>query len=235
MSFYVLRAEFKKLTMIMWILVFLGPIGVFTLTAFNYYVRYDWLRTQTDDYWLQLLRQLNLFIIPALVLGTALLASIVASIEHKTNAWRKLLTLPVPRVNIYCSKFIVLSLLLLLSTLLTFIGTLLFGSFFDWEQPVPYGAIAINSFYPFFAVLPLLALHLWFSVAKSDQGLPLTVGIIGAIVSMYSYGGPEWFIWKWAHLENKWEIPEISVFLGIIVGCTILLLSLLHFERKDVK
>lgn len=235
MILQLLRTDFKKISIGMWILVFLGPIGIFALTTVNYMVRYDWLLQQTDDYWLQLLRQINLFLAPALLLGTTLLASLFANIEHKTNAWKQLLALPISRVNVYGSKFITISFLLLISTVLMFIGTLVFGSFFDWEQSIPYKEIAINSFYPYFAAMPILGIQLWYSVASSNQGTPLTVGIIGSVVSMYSYGGPEWLIWKWPVLENKWDIPEISVGLGIVVGGAILIISLFHFDRKDVK
>ncbi|MBP3951597.1 ABC transporter permease [Bacillus suaedae] len=231
----VLHTDFKKVSLGMWILVFLGPIGIFSLTAINYNVRYDWLITQTDDYWLQLLRQINLFLTPALLLGTTLLASLMASIEHKTNAWKQLLSLPINRLSIYCSKFITVGILLFIPTILMFVGTLFFGFYFDWDLQVPYQAIAINSFYPYFAAIPVLAIQLWFSVASSNQGTPLTFGIVGSIVSMYAYGGPEWLIWKWPHLENKWNIPEISVLLGIVVGGIILFVSLIHFQRKDVK
>ncbi|MCM3439444.1 ABC transporter permease [Metabacillus halosaccharovorans] len=230
-----LRTDFKKISICMWILVFLGPIGIFALTTVNYLVRYDWLIRQTDDYWLQLLRQINLFLTPALLLGTTLLASLFANIEHKTNSWKQLLALPISRVKVYSSKFMTISYLLFISTLLMFIGTMVFGSFFDWEQSMPIKEIAINSFYPFFAALPILAFQLWYSVASSNQGTPLTIGIIGSVVSMYAYGGPEWLIWKWPLLENKWQIPEISVLLGIVVGGIILITSLIHFDQKDVK
>ncbi|MBU9714151.1 ABC transporter permease [Evansella tamaricis] len=230
-----LRTDFKKLTLGMWILVFLGPFGIFALTGANYGVRYDWLLTQTDDYWGQLLRQINLFLTPALLLGTTLLASLSSNIEHESNAWRQLLALPISRVMVYCSKFLTISFLLFLSTLFMFIGTIVFGVYMNWEGAIPFEAIAINSFYPYFAAMPILAMQLWFSVSTPNQGLPLTVGIIGSVVSMYAYGGPEWLIWKWPHLENKWEIPELSVLLGITVGSVILLTSLIHFQQKDVR
>ncbi|PGT81304.1 MULTISPECIES: ABC transporter permease [Bacillaceae] len=230
-----LRSDFKKLKVGMWILVFLGPIGIFGLTTLNYMLRYEYLLRQSDDRWMQLLQQINLFLAPALLLGAALLASLSANIEHETNAWKQLLALPISRVKVYCSKFIMISLLLFIPTILMFIGTWLFGSLYGWEQNIPFQEIAINSFYPYFAAMPILAIQLWFSVTSANQGTPLAVGIVGAVVSMYSYGGPEWLIWKWPLLKNKWDIPEISVLLGIIVGGVIFLISVIHFERKDVK
>lgn len=235
MIFRLLRADFKKLKVGMWILVFLGPIGIFGLTTLNYMVRYEYLLRQSDDRWMQLLQQINLFFAPALLLGTALLASLSATIEHETNAWKQLLALPISRINVYCSKFIMISILLFIPSTLMFFGTWLFGSLYGWEQIIPYKEIAINSFYPYFAAIPILSIQLWFSVTSFNQGTPLAVGIVGAVVSMYAYGGPEWLIWKWPLLENKWEIPEISVLLGIVVGGVIFLISVIHFDRKDVK
>ena len=235
MIFRLLRADFKKLKVGMWILVFLGPIGIFGLTTLIYMLRYEYLLRQSDDRWMQLLQQINLFLAPALLLGTVLLASLSATIEHETNAWKQVLALPISRVKVYCSKFIMISILLLIATVLMFIGTWFFGSLYGWEQNIPFKDIANNSFYPYFAAMPILAIQLWFSVTSFNQGTPLAVGIIGAVVSMYSYGGPEWLIWKWPLLQNKWEIPEISVLLGIVVGGLIFLISVIHFDRKDVK
>ncbi|SDZ64514.1 hypothetical protein SAMN05421736_12457 [Evansella caseinilytica] len=235
MMLHILRADFKKSTLGMWVLVFLGPIGIFALQAVNYGVRYDWLMNQSDDSWLQLLKQINFFLTPALLLGIALLASLAAGIEHQTNAWRKLLTLPVSRMKVYISKFIMIAVMLFISTILTFIGTIVFGQFFGWEQEVPYMAVFTNSFYPFFAALPILAIQLWLSITMHNQGFPLTFGIMGSVISLYSYGGPVWIIWTWPHLENSWGFPELYVILGAICGVILLLLGMIDFNRRDVR
>lgn len=236
MMLHLLRAELKKSTLGMWVLVFLGPIGIFALQAVNYGVRFDdWLKLQTDDYWLQLLSQINIFLTPALLLGIALLASFIATTEHHTNAWRKLLTLPVSRTAVYASKFILVATMLFISTCVTWVGTFLFGSFFQWEQAIPYQMIFTNSFYPYFAALPILALQLWLSITIPNQGFPLTFGIIGSVVSLYAYGGPLWLPWTWPHLENEWNIPELYVVLGLFVGAMILVIGMLDFSRRDVK
>ena len=229
--FYV---DLKKLTRGMWGLVLLGPIGIFALQAVNYGVRYDWLQTQTDDDWQQLLHQINIFLTPALLLGIALLASLIASIEHRTNGWKQLLALPVSKWRVYCSKFIVLAFLLLISTSLTYAGTFMFGSYFQWEQEVPHWLIFTNGFYPYVAALPLLTLQLWLSITYKNQGFPLMVGIGGAVISLYAYGAPTWFIWSWPFLTNPWDVPEASVLLGAIVGSIFFLISLFDFTRRDV-
>nr|WP_281419524.1 ABC transporter permease [Bacillus alkalicola] len=229
-----MQGEFKKLKVGMWILVFLGPIGIFALQAVNFAVRYDWLIAQDREPWQMLLHQINIFLTPAILLGTALLASLIAGMEHETGAWRRVLTLPISRISVYFTKFIVTGILLFISTCLTFGGTIIFGYVFSWEQSIPYGEILINSFYPYFAALPVLGLQLWLSVTMKNQGSPLTFGITGAVVSLYLYGGPEWLIWKWPYLENQWDIPEISVLLGVIVGLLSLVVGAIDFNRRDV-
>lgn len=218
-----------------WFLAFLGPFGVVAMQMVNYGVRKDYLLEQSDDDWAYYLLNIGSFTPFALVLGVAILTSFMASIENETNAWKQLIALPVSKIHIYLSKFIVIAYFLFISSVLLMIFMLAYGLYLDFGVQPPYIELIKNSFYPYFAVMPILALQLWIAVVSQNQSIPITTGIIGVIFTYSAFALPDWMIWKWPSLMNEWENPMINVILGIVVGFILLLVGMVHFTKKDVK
>lgn len=218
-----------------WLLCFLGPFGVIVMQIVNYGVRKEYLLKQSDDDWSYYLDNVSSFTPLAIVLGITILTSLMTSIEDETNAWKQLMALPVTKWNVYLAKFTVLFSLFLLSSCLLMLFTLGFGVYLRLGDAIPYFSIIQYSFYPFFAALPVLALQLWIAVVSKNQGIPITTGIIGTILSFSGDALPDWFIWKWPSLVNAWEKPILNVVLGITFGCVLYLAGVFDFNRRDVK
>lgn len=218
-----------------WLLTLLGPFGVVLMQMVNYGVRKDYLLKQSDNDWEYFLDNVHSFTPLAMILGIAILTSFMASVEDETSSWKQLLALPVTKWSVYLSKFTVVFSLLFFSSCLLMIFTLGFGIFLDLGKPIPYRGILQYSFYPFLAALPVLALQLWVAVVSQNQGIPITTGIIGTIFVFWSSALPDWVIWKWPSLENKWESPLLNVVLGISVGIVFYVAGMLDFNRRDVK
>jgi len=231
-----LRADFLKIKRKgFWFLTFLGSFGVVALQMVNYGVRKDYLLQQSADEWGYYLLNVVNFTPLALVLGIAILTSLMASVEDETNAWKQLIALPVSKWSIYLSKFTVLACLLLVSSFLLMVFTFLYGIFLDLSRPIPYFDLLKYSFYPYFAALPVLALQLWIAMVSKNQGIPITTGVIGVIFTYSAFVLPDWMIWKWPSLMNDWGEPIINVVLGIGVGCILYIVGMFDFVRRDVK
>jgi lantibiotic transport system permease protein len=231
-----IKADFLKIKRKgLWFLTFLGPIGVVALQMVNYGVRKDYLLQQSEDDWGYYLSNIQSFTPLALVLGIAILTSFSSSIENETNAWKQLIALPVSKINVYLSKFTVLATLLFVSSCFLMVITFGFGVFLDLGVNLSYFELLKYSFYPYFAAIPILALQLWIATVSHNQGIPITTGIIGVILTYSSFTLPDWMIWKWPSLMNSWEEPLVNVFLGIAVGCLLYLLGMMDFVRRDVK
>lgn len=230
-----LAADFLKIRKKMiWFLIFLAPVGVVSLQAVNYGLRYDYLMKTTEaDRWGGLLGGIHFLLTPALLLGIAIIASMVANIEHQMNAWKQMLALPIPRTSVYAAKFALVALLLSVSCVLLGIGTVLLGTVLDLGDKVPLTEVVKLAFYPFAASLPVLALQLWLSLTIHNQAIPLTVGIAGSIVSMF-VTLPAWVVWSWPTLINEAGKPEYSAGAGLAVGIGLLLLGMIDFTRRDV-
>jgi hypothetical protein len=218
-----------------WFLAVLGPFGVVALQAVNYGLRKDYLLAQSEDDWGYYLANVGAFTPLALVLGIAILTSFLASIENETNAWKQLMALPVSKAGVYLAKFAVLACLLLVSSALLAGFALAHGLFLDLGGAVPYGDLFRRSFYPFFAALPILALQLWAATVSQNQATPITVGVLGVILTLTAHDLPDWMIWKWPTLRNGWDEPLFSALLGIAAGSLLVLAGMADFARRDVK
>lgn len=126
-----LASEFLKLRRKMiWFLIVLGPAGVIALQAVNYGLRFDYLmKNYAGDPWGYLIKNVSMLLIPALLMGMTIISSMIATLEHHTNAWKQTIALPVSRTKLYLGKFAVTTMLLLVSTVLVLAGTVAWASY----------------------------------------------------------------------------------------------------------
>lgn len=233
----IMASEFLKIKrkMILF-LVFLGPIGVIGLEAVNFGLRYEWLTgVYKDDLWGGLIGEVSMLSIPTILIGLTILTSMIANIEHQTNAWKQLLTLPISKAKVFTGKLFLAIILLFVSCLLLAGGTIILGLLLKFGTEIPFLYLLKMCFFPFLASMPFIALQIWLAITMKNQAIPLTVGIVGAIVSMYAMNFPDWVPWKWPLLVNEWETPVYSAVTGLGLGLFIYFLSIVDFYRKDVK
>jgi lantibiotic transport system permease protein len=232
-----LASEFLKIKRRwVWFLVALGPIGVITIQGFNFGLRYDYLtKIYADDLWGGLLLNIRLFLTPVIILGSTIIASMIANVDHQSTSWKHLISLPIRKRQIVITKFIASALLLSVSCILLSIGSTLLGIGLDFGLAIPWIEVIKTSFYPFLATLPILAIQLWVAVIHRNQGVSITIGILGMMLGMYAPLLPDWLLWKWPSLMNEAGNPTINVYLGIMVGFVLFILLTIHFVRKDVE
>lgn len=231
-----LRADLLKIKRKnFWLLTFIGPLGVVGLQMVNYGVRKQYLLAQSDDDWSYYLQNVSGFAPLALVLGIAILTSFITSIENESNAWKQLLALPVSKRHVYLSKFTILAALLFLSSIILMIAALGYGITLGLGEKIPISLLVQYSLFPYFAALPILALHLWIATVSNNQAIPMTLGIISFILTYSAYFLPDWMIWKWPTLMNTSGKPYMNALLGLAVGAVIYIVGMLDFNRRDVK
>ncbi|MFS0723801.1 ABC transporter permease [Paenibacillus sp. 1P07SE] len=233
----VLAAEFLKIRRKwIWFLVLLGPLGAVGLQGINYALRYDYLMPlYADDPWGRLIGNVTGLMLPSMFIGLAILASMNAGIEHQMNAWKQTLALPVSRTHVFLGKFVITALLLLVSSTLIIVFTIILGSLLGHPMKPPLASMLQAAYYPYLAIMPFVALQTWLSTTMHNQALPLTVGILGTVVSMFAYWLPDWMPWRWPLLENQYGDPLYSVLAGVTAGTLILAVGTLEFTRKDVR
>lgn len=178
-----------------WPPVYLGPFGVISLTATRYALRYTYLVHPGADNWGQLVSSINSLSIPALVLGIAIVSSMISGMEHRGRMWKQMLALPVRRTHFYIGKFMWLLILLFIASMLCSIGALGLGIALGFGFPIPFGHVATSSVYPYLASYALIALQLLLSVTVVNQASAIMVGVIAVIASFAFRLLPQWLPW----------------------------------------
>ncbi|KGE19636.1 ABC transporter permease [Paenibacillus wynnii] len=220
----------------LWFLVGLGPLGLVAMQALNFGLRYDYIKQEyAMDLWGALLENISFFVPVALYLGSTLICSLMANIEHQTSSWKQLLALPISRVAVFSSKLILCLILLTISCVLLSAGVLTLGLVLGFgTDSIPYGEIVRIGLWPYGAALPILALQLWLSLTFSNQAVSVSFGLILSIGSLFSIYLPEWVPLGWPYLAWKSLQPMFYSISGVLLGMLLLLPGALHFARKDV-
>ena len=218
-----------------WFLIFLGPFGVVALEAVNFGLRYDYLtKIYADDLWGGLIGEARFLAIPALMLGLTIITSMIASIEHQTNAWKQLLALPISKFRVFTGKFLLAAVLLFISSTLLFVGIIILGLFLKFSLEIPFVTLLKMVYFPYFAAMPFIAFQIWLSITVKNQAIPLTIGILSTILSLTAFNFPDWFPWNWLYLDS-WGNPLYSALAGLCLGFILYMIGLIDFSRKDVQ
>lgn len=231
-----LASDFIKMKRKMiWFLIVLGPFGVVALEAVNFGLRYDYLTKRYEaDLWGGLIGEASYMAIPALMLGLTIIASMIAGIEHQTNAWKQLLALPISKFRAFTGKFAVMAILLFFSSTLLLIGVIILGISLKFGTDISFVSLLKMAYFTYFASMPFIAFQLWLSITMKNQATPLTIGILSTIVSMGSLKFPVWFPWKWLYWDS-WGYPIYSALAGLGLGIIIYFIGMFDFGRKDVQ
>lgn len=219
-----------------WLLALLGPLGVMAIQALNFGLRLDYMKSiYAGHLWEGLLEQTMQFVPMTLLLGSTLICSLIAGIEHQTGAWKQLLALPVSRISVFVSKLLLALMLLSVSCLLLPVFMAALGLLLGFPAvELPVIDLLRTGFPSFAAALPFTALQLWLSLVSRNQSLAVSVGVITAIMSPFLTSLPEWVPTNWVYYA--WSEPGRPGFAGagMALGLLLLIPGAVHFGRKDV-
>ncbi|MDT3428176.1 hypothetical protein J2Z22_003767 [Paenibacillus forsythiae] len=220
----------------LWLLILAGPLGLTAMQALNFGLRFDYMKKRyADDLWGGLLGNTAQFVPMALFLGGTLVCSLMANIEHQTSAWKQLLALPVSRIAVFASKLLLCLLLLVVSCLLLSVFVTGLGLIFGFgASAIPVYDVLRIGFLSYAAVMPFTTLQLWLSLAFRNQALPVSIGVICAIVSPFTTTLSAWLPINWPYVA--WTGPHRLYFAGagLLLSLLVLLPGAAHFARKDV-
>ena len=232
-------------------LAVLGPFGVIALNAMRYMHGNHIGVTHDDAFnWALLIQNISHLLMPCLILGTALITSLLVGMEHQGHTWKLLLTLPVSHVQIYVSKFIWILGLLAISTTLCAIGTFGIGLTFGFTTHIPWIKVLQSCYYPYFAAYGIVAIQLLLASHFSNQSLGITLGVLGMIASgltdalapdalVHAITWARWIPWTYPSLSSishgtVQHIHFIYVIYGMVVSTLMVCLGVSLFLKKEV-
>lgn len=232
-----LSADFLKIRgKGIWLLAFIAPIGIVSMQALNFGLRYDYLMKEyAADLWGGLIGNMLMFVIIGIILGITLVSSLVANVENQLSSWKQLLALPITRTAVFSAKFVMVLLVLCVSCILLSIGTIVLGFALGMDmQNIPYGDIIRLGFAPLMGAIPLLALQLWLSLTMKNQAIATSFGITVSVASMFAIQYPDWVPLKWPLFAYIGPGQTKVIGAGLLLGALITLVGLIHFNRRDV-
>lgn len=229
-----LKTDFQKMKKRVWFLVFLVPLVAIILQVVNYTFRFDYLISRHPDKWFFLVVNIHSLWPPLLILEITLLVSLLASLEHQTEMWRKLISLPVKTKYLYYSKIIIIGLMTLLSSVILVGGTYGLGWYLGFGSDIPHTDIWSMVFYTLLAALPFIFIQFWFSIKYVNQGVALTVGIASSVFMMYAHELPDWLPWKWPLLVEGFANGIGYALYGLALGVLGFLISTTLLARREM-
>ncbi|MGM0920185.1 MAG: ABC transporter permease [Bacillota bacterium] len=181
-----------------------------------------------------------LILLPLMI---GILTSFLCRYEHLQGGWKQLLSLPVSRVSIFMSKWLMISLLILINQLLFITAWVIVGAVKGYSDPFPADIFIKLLTGGFLAALPLAALFLWVSMAWTSFAAPLALNVMFTLPNIMIINsekiGP-YYPWAQPFLammpQNEGSfITEISFYLSIACGFVCFFTgSFLYIKNKAV-
>ncbi|MFS3927689.1 hypothetical protein CHN50_01500 [Priestia aryabhattai] len=145
----------------------------------------------------------SLFLLP---LFTGVLASLSCKHEHDNGGWRRFLTLPVKRSQVYLSKFITIILCTACIQLLFFISWILVGKVTGYTDPMPLFKMTGIVVSGWIATWPIAAFMLFMATKFTSFGAVLVINVICTLPNLMVVNSERF---------NPWY-PWVQPFLGMM-------------------
>lgn len=216
----------------------------FVIMGFSNFLRYKELFTSKgQNVWQQIYTQsalfYGLFIIPLFV---TIIVAILIRIENSEDNFKRIITLPVKRSDIYISKLIVGCIIVFLNLVLFMILIILAGLVITpGVESMPMNLI-YSPMLCFIAALPVIALQYYFSMKFSNIAVPLGIGVIFSVPAVLIDNTRYWIMFPWTYpgrailyKANAGLQPSLSMYIiGIIVFIVFVFLGVYEFNNKDI-
>ncbi len=239
-----------KNTSLLWVIISL-PLLVLAYELANFFFRYEYIMKlaemfHSNSMWDYLIYDNSMILGLGVPLSITVITSIICNIDHQSNAWKQILSLPVNKGNIYISKILLLIASLIISAFVLAISMLIVGLAFQFKGPIPWKVLLGDCVAVYMTSFPIMALQLWFSMIMKNQALPITIGALSSMMGMFLAMNTKlrWLFWAYPIQASTITLgqnglldnPDLLIFIigSFIFGCIFFILGTFHFVRKDL-
>ncbi|WP_276499682.1 ABC transporter permease [Pontibacter litorisediminis] len=248
-----LSAETLKLknTFALWLSI-LAPCALLSMNVLAFWSKGQHFVTDGINPWHRFASQnFGLYTLLLLPIFIALLTSLTNGIEHKSNGWKHLYSLPLPKSTIYIAKATTVLGLVFLSNVVFVLGYLAAGLFLSLVRPDLGFSNIVGLQVVFFAVLKLflatfviIALQFWLSMRWSSFALSMGVGIVAIItvlvamrweyIHYYPFAYPFMAIKEFPLEAAVYNLFSQEVVLSLGAGLLVFILGYFDVSRKRI-
>ena len=187
---------------------------------------------------------IKFWVIFALPMVIALLAALLAQVDHKPKQWKQLFALAYPRSALYAAKWLALAGVALLSTLV-FAGANIVGGMIvaalrpdlGLELPLPLGEVVGKPLLAWALALAAISIHHWIALRWPSFLSSLAVGFAASVanlflISSYLYERAAFF--PWAMPSQAYGAWRGTLLASLIAAALVYALARAEFVRRDV-
>lgn len=248
-----LSAESLKLkgTFSLWLSI-LAPCALVSMYVIGFWSKGEYLVPEGANAWHQFAKQnFGIYTLLLMPIFIALLTSLTNGIEHKSNGWKHLYSLPLPKSTIYVAKATTVVGLVLLSNVVFVLAYLAGGIFLTFVRPgLGFESMAgleivfVSCLKLFLASFVIIAVQFWLSIRWSSFALSMGVGIVAiitvAVAMRWEYIHYYPFAYPFVAIRefpNGADIPKLftqEVLLSFGVGLLVFILGYYDISRKRI-
>lgn len=196
-----------------------------------------------------MLTSLNALFLPII---SAVVVSRICDMEHKGDTWKLLRSASVSIRQVYASKYICASVLMLGAVCLQILAIIAIGLMNKLVDPIPLSMILSFGFGTILTNMAVIAMQQWVSLCYKNQAFSLCLGMVGGFIGMTADFFPSiisrFFVWSYysglspIKLNNTSNIIEPitqSLDLGLLTAITVLaaifyMAGSSHITRQDI-
>lgn len=187
-----LHAEFIKLKYlpVIWLFILI-PLSVLGIVIFAHILDGANIAQLGNNPWRKLFFSGNAILSVFLIIPFSFLfISAAVYLEHQTNAWKYLYTVPTQRSSIYLTKLVSFLSIIFANVLVIFIGLIITGyalNIFFPEMEFNYYQVPVltelkSSFHVFLSALGIIGFHYFLSHLFKGFLIPASIGVVGFIM-----------------------------------------------------
>lgn len=238
------RAELLKLkhSKILNIVMFV-PL-FFVILGFSNFLRYRELFTEKgQNVWQQIYTQSSMFYgLFLIALFITIIMAILVRIENSEDNFKRILTLPVKRSDIYISKLTVGCGIVFLNLVIFMILTIVAGVITAPSSVSMPMNLIYSPMLCFIASLPVIAIQYYLSMKFSNIAIPLGVGVVFSLPSILINNTKYWILFPWTYpgrallngANMSFDFSSSMYIMAIIVFMAFVLIGMYEFNNKDI-
>lgn len=220
--------------------IFGAPLLVLTMQFLNFKLRYNILVPSGSSPWWGFIQEVGSFwgalVLPVIA---AIFAAIICGVEHSSNAWKYIITMPIRRMYFYTGKLLLTFSLLIAASIILTCGLVISGIILGFNEPIPWEKVGWLFIYPLLGVAALTSIQIWLSTRIHNHSIPIGIGVISVVASLFlsQSSSTHWYPWVYplmtAPIGNPYE-PGFYSFVSICVGLICTFIGLWEFSRRDI-
>lgn len=224
-------------------IVMFAPL-FFVMLGFSNFLRYRELFTSKgQNVWQQVYTQSSIFYgLFLIALFITIIMAILVRIEDSEDNFKRLLTLPIKRSDVYIAKLVVGCGIVLLNLFIFVLLVIVAGVIVaPVRESMPMNLI-YSPMLCFVASLPVIAVQYYLSMKFKNIAVPLGVGVVFSLPSVLINNTKYWILFPWAYPGRamlnggnmSFPCPNSMYITAIIVFIAFVLLGMYEFNNKDI-